>query len=412
MLEARRHAVDGGRTGLLVAGILAVPALAALTALGGAALGTAFLRGVVTPPSRRSQDVRVLAVRPEVHEIELAASVDTAVRGGFSLWFDHGRGHARIGRLLATGRGRVVRELGRVDRGTLRAGTRGRLNGWLLLSPRETGLPFSAQEVPTQFGAAPAWLFPAAGDEASDVGSSQVWAIHVHGRATTREETLRGVAAFHRAGLTSLVVSYRNDGDAPASPDRRYALGETEWRDIDAAIRFAEQRGARRVVLVGWSMGGAIVLQTALRSSRRDMIAGLVLDSPVIDWRVTLRKQARLNRIPAPIAALALTVMQRPWSAALTGQSSHVPLASMDLVERAAELTAPVLLLHSVDDDFVPSGPSEALAAARGDLVELVLFHGAGHTRLWNDDPVLWEASVERWLAERALSRSGSSARR
>ncbi|ROS29756.1 alpha/beta hydrolase family protein [Rathayibacter sp. PhB127] len=405
MLEARRHAAESAHTGVVLAAVLAAPALAALTALGGAALGTAFLRGVVTPPSRRAEDVRVLAVRPDVHEIELSASVDTAVRGGFSLWFDHGRGHARIGRLLATGRGRVVRELGAVDRGTLRPGARGRLNGWLLLSPRETGLPFTAEEVPTQFGAAPAWLFPAEED-------GGVWAIHVHGRATTREETLRGIAAFHRAGVTSLVLSYRNDGDAPESPDRRYALGETEWRDVDAAIRFAERRGARRVVLVGWSMGGAIVLQTALRSSRRELIAGLVLDSPVIDWRVTLRKQARLNRIPAPIAALALTAMQRPWSAALTGQSSHVPLAAMDLVERAAELTVPVLLLHSVDDDFVPSGPSEALAAARPDLVELVLFHGAGHTRLWNDDPELWEASVERWLAERALSRSGSSARR
>ncbi|ROQ64313.1 hypothetical protein EDF36_1278 [Rathayibacter sp. PhB152] len=405
MLEARRHAAESAHTGVVLAAVLAAPTLAALTALGGAALGTAFLRGVVTPPSRRAQDVRVLAVRPDVHEIELSASVDTAVRGGFSLWFDHGRGHARIGRLLATGRGRVVRELGAVDRGTLRPGARGRLNGWLLLSPRETGLPFTAEEVPTQFGAAPAWLFPAEED-------GGVWAIHVHGRATTREETLRGIAAFHRAGVTSLVVSYRNDGDAPESPDRRYALGETEWRDVDAAIRFAERRGARRVMLVGWSMGGAIVLQTALRSSRRGLIAGLVLDSPVIDWRVTLRKQARLNRIPAPIAALALTAMQRPWSAALTGQSSHVPLAAMDLVERAAELTVPVLLLHSVDDDFVPSGPSEALAAARPDLVELVLFHGAGHTRLWNDDPALWEASVERWLAERALSRSASSARR
>lgn len=68
--------------------------------------------------------------------------------------------------------------------------------------------------------------------------------------------------------------------------------------------------------------------------------------------------------------------------------------------------------MHSVDDDFVPSGPSEALAAARTDLVELVLFRGARHTRLWNEDPVLWESSVERWLARHGLSRSDSSARR
>lgn len=406
MPEPRRHAARGGRrAGLVAAGLLAPPAAAAVAALGASALVAAFVRGVVIPPSRRSHDSRVLAVRPEVGEIELAADADTAVRGEFGLWFDGGRGHARVGRLIATGGGRVVRELERVDRGVLRAGARARVSGWLHLSPRDTGVAFTAEEVPTQFGAAPAWLFPASVDRG-------VWAVHVHGRATSREETLRGVDVFHRAGLTSLVVSYRNDGDAPTSPDGRYGLGETEWRDVDAALRFAEQRGARSIVLVGWSMGGAIALQTALRSSRRRLVAGLVLDSPVIDWRETLRSQARLRRIPPVIAAAAITVMQRPWSTALTGQSSHIPLAGLDLVERAGELTAPVLLLHSVDDDFVPSRPSEALAEARPDLVDLVLFEGARHTRLWNDDSERWERAVERWLDEHGLSGSGSSARR
>ncbi|MWV58074.1 alpha/beta hydrolase family protein [Rathayibacter sp. VKM Ac-2754] len=406
MPEARRHAAEGGRrAGLLLLGILAIPSLVATGAVGASALVAAFVRGVVIPPSRRSQDARVLAVRPDAGEIELAADADSAVRGGFSLWFDRGRGHARVGQLLETRNGRVVRELERVDRGSLRAGARARINGWLLLGPRETGLPFTTEEVPTQFGVAPAWLFP------GPDGLGDVWAVHVHGRATTREETLRGVDVLHRSGLTSLVVSYRNDGDAPASPDRRYGLGDTEWRDVDAAIRFAEQRGARSVVLVGWSMGGAIALQTVLRSSRRALVAGLVLDSPVIDWRETLRGQARLRGIPPVIAALAITVMQRPWSTALTGQSSAIPLAGLDLVTRAAELTTPILLMHSVDDDFVPSGPSEALAAVRPDLVEPVLFHGARHTRLWNDDPELWESSVEGWLARLGLSRLGPSAR-
>lgn len=406
MPGARRHAAEGGRrTSLVVAGILAVPVAVSAAALGGSALVAAFVRGVVVPPSRRAHDVRVLAVRPEAHEIELSADADTTVRGQISLWFDSGRGHARVGPVIATGRGRVVRELLSVDRGVLRPGARARINGWLHLSPRGTGLPFTAEEVPTQFGTAPAWLFPASDDRG-------VWAVHVHGRATSREETLRGIGVLHRAGVTSLVVSYRNDGDAPSSPDRRYGLGETEWRDVDSALRFAQQHGATSVVLVGWSMGGAIALQTALRSSRRGLIAGLVLDSPVIDWRETLRGQARLRRIPPVIAALAITAMQRPWSTAFTGQSSHIPLAGLDLVERADELEAPILLLHSVDDDFVPSGPSEALALARPDLVELVLFEGARHTRLWNDDPERWEGAVERWLGSRGLSGPGSSARR
>ena len=44
---------------------------------------------------------------------------------------------------------------------------------------------------------------------------------------------------------------------------------------------------------MGWSMGGAIALQLALNSAHRDVDRGLILESPVIDWRVVLDYQAR-----------------------------------------------------------------------------------------------------------------------
>jgi hypothetical protein len=59
-----------------------------------------------------------------------------------------------------------------------------------------------------------------------------------------------------------------------------------------------------------------------------------------------------------------------------------------------------VLVLHSDDDEFVPSGPSHALAAARPDLVHLVTSRGARHTKEWNVDPQAWEAAVARFLLE------------
>ena len=46
----------------------------------------------------------------------------------------------------------------------------------------------------------------------------------------------------------------------------------------------AVQRGAREILLVGWSMGGAIVLQTLSRSWLADHVTHVVLDAPVIDW--------------------------------------------------------------------------------------------------------------------------------
>jgi uncharacterized protein len=67
-------------------------------------------------------------------------------------------------------------------------------------------------------------------------------------------------------------------------------------------------------------------------------------------------------------------------------------------VSRAAELTHPVLLIHSKDDEFVPAGPSQAFADARPDLVTYVPMDGALHCKEWNADPEAWDNAVARFL--------------
>jgi hypothetical protein len=57
-----------------------------------------------------------------------------------------------------------------------------------------------------------------------------------------------------------------------------------------------------------------------------------------------------------------------------------------------------MLLIHSVDDEFVPVGPSERLAAARPDLVTMERWDTARHTKEWNVDPDRWERSVAAFV--------------
>ena len=102
-------------------------------------------------------------------------------------------------------------------------------------------------------------------------------------------------------GWTCLVPSYRNDEGVPAGPDGRYALGLSEWRDVEAAIAYAVDRGAREVLLMGWSMGGAIVLQLLDRSPLSSLVSRVVLDAPVIDWGDVLDHHAREHRVPAHV---------------------------------------------------------------------------------------------------------------
>ena len=211
---------------------------------------------------------------------------------------------------------------------------------------------------------------------------------------------------LHAAGFPNLVVSYRNDGEAPRSRSGSYALGAAEWRDVDAAVSYALRHGAERVILMGWSMGGAVALQTALNSGNRDRIAGLILESPVIDWRSVLRFQARAAGMRAPLPDLAMSALSVPLTARLSGAENAISFDSLDIVARADELKVPILILHSDDDGFVPADASHALQQARPDLVTMPAFSGARHTKIWNYDQTGWSDAITGWLAAQGFSAS------
>ena len=394
-MKSLRHAVA-----------IAVPALLALGAAAGAVAGAAVFtvaRRVVTPTVRRN-DTHILAVDTGAQTIELDRTPDTELPGRYGLFTSGTYGYVKLGAVLGADSRTVRRKLltqiepgAQVDRDAA-------FSGWYYVTPSELHLPWESVLIGSSAGPCPAWFFPAA-----NTGNADTWVIQVHGRGTTRSECLRAVPVFHALGLPNLVVSYRNDGEAPRSRGGSYALGASEWRDVDAAIGYALRHGARRVVLMGWSMGGAIALQTAVSSGNRDRIAGLVLDSPVVDWRTVLRFQAREEGLREPLPALAMGVLENTFTARLGGAENAIRFDRLDMVARASELQAPILILHSDDDGFVPADASHALAAARPDLVTMPAFAVARHTKLWNYDQTRWTAAITDWMSERGLgSRAGS----
>ena len=378
---------------LAVAG-LALAGLVVTVAAGVGALAAVMARSIVTPPKKRKEDIRVHFVDLKAGTITLQATLDSVLPGEYSFWFS-GDGHARLGEFVPSTPGTVTRRILGVDIGDLSRAKRGRFSGWFYLGPDDLGYPFENVLVSTAAGDAPAWLIPAE-------NPSDRWVIQVHGRAVTRQETLRAVPAFRNAGYNSLLVSYRNDGEAPASGDGRYGLGDTEWLDVEAAIEFAASRGAQNIVLMGWSMGGAIVLQTLSRTEHGELLSGVVLDSPVVAWADVVAFQGDILGLPAPIASGAMEVMGQRWGGVLTGQASPIDFDRLDFVARADELTVPILLMHSDDDGYVPSTGSRALAAQRPDIVTFVPFSVARHTKLWNYDREGWNNAITSWLGELA----------
>lgn len=382
-----------GAIATIAAGTGAVSAITATSTL-----AAYFARRIVTPEKVRADDVSILAVIPRGPHLQvvLEATADTVVDGTYGLYFNNGQAHAILGSITSyiPREGSVTREVIEVIGGDLRSATQGQWSGSIYADPPEMGLHSEDVVLQLPDGPAPAWLIRA-------LDASPTWAIMVHGRGATRNEGLRAVAVAQKMGMNSLLMSYRNDGDAHAAADGRYGLGVTEWADVEVAIDYALEHGAKNVVLFGFSMGGAISLQTADRAHNRANILAMVLDAPVIDWVNVLAHQARLNKIPDSVGKYGQLMLTHSLGRFITGLAAPVNLKSLDWVTRAVELRTPTLILHSVDDDFVPFEPSAELAKRNPEMVTFEPFSKARHTKEWNVDSVRWESVIEAWLRPR-----------
>lgn len=276
----------------------------------------------------------------------------------------------------------VVRRLVAVTHGSLDPGTRVTLTPQVHLgNPRTAlGLEHADVDVPGELGALPAWFVPAARD---------TWVITVHGLGAGREHPMVVMPFLHRMRLPVLDLAYRGDLGAPACPDGVGHLGESEWRDLDAAIRYALRYGARRVIVHGWSTGAAMALHAVERSALAGRISGIVLDSPVLDWHATLRALAAARHTPAPLIPLAVRAAE---GRAGLRADRRPPGAD------PGALRVPVLIFHGPDDTLAPWEPSRRLAAARPDLITLHTVREAAHGAMWNADPARYEEALRRFL--------------
>ena len=298
-------------------------------------------------------------------------------------------GYGRLGAILALEPDRVERAFTRLEGSPPRAGEGAAVDGyaWPADPALAAGRPAREVSYPSPLGPAPAWLVS---------GSRDTWVILVHGYNAARTETLRALATVARQGYPALAVSYRNDPGAPRNPDGLRHWGATEWRDLEAATRWALGRGAEGVVLAGFSMGGAVVTSFLLSSPLAARVRGVVLDSPALDLGEVIDHGAADRDLPVlgtPVPP-ALTVVAK----GIAGLRYDLDWGGLDYLDRAGRLAAPMLVFHQGGDPTVPVAISEELAAARADLVTFERFGGDGHVQSWNVDHTRYERALRAFL--------------
>lgn len=228
-------------------------------------------------------------------------------------------------------------------------------------------------------------------------GRRDEWAVLVHGRiAGPLREPLRMLRPFCERGHPALIVSYRNASGAPRAHDRISRFGLDEWEDVDSAVAYALERGARSVVLGGISMGGAIAMSAAHRTANPGAIGGLVLDSPVLDLWAAIEAGAQRMVPGGPLARTAILSAAKP----VTRRRYGLDWRSVDYVASADDLDTPTLLFHGSSDRIAPVSVSDQLAARRPDLVAYRRAPGVDHVRSWNADPAAYEAAISGFLEQ------------
>jgi uncharacterized protein len=354
--------------------------LAIFTLLAALAVVSWHFSSAVLVPDRSPQrpDATVRAV--SAGQVVLSRSDDTLRPGVYGL--DWPGGHAILGGVAGSDKHAVARRLSAL-RGRLAVGARVALDSDPYVGdPRQAlGLQFVNVAVPDELGPMPAWLVP---------GRTDTWTVVLHGINGDREDNLRIVPTLHAAGSPALLITYREDLGAPASPDGLHHMGLTEWRDLQAAAAYALSHGARRLVLAGYSMGGAIVAQFMERSSLAGRVAGLLLDAPALDWKAILSFNAKEMGLPSFAAGPV------QWA---IGERIDANWNSLDALRHTADFHLPILLFHGTDDRLVPISISDAFAKALSGWVTYYRVPGAEHVESWNVDPALYDSRLKAFLA-------------
>lgn len=228
-----------------------------------------------------------------------------------------------------------------------------RVHGWFV--PGEDGAP------------------PGAGGEGERTLRPVV--LLLHGNAGNISHRLDKLAILHGLGTDVLLLDYRGYGESEGTPSEAGL-----YRDADAAYDWLLARGfaAGDVIAYGESLGGTVATDLAARRP----VGALVLES-------TPSSIVGVARHHYPFLPVGMFLTDR-----------------YDALARIDRVSAPILILHSPDDEIVPYAMAEEMLAAARAPKKLVRLRG-GHNDGFLVSAASYREALRELLAERKGRRDG-----
>jgi fermentation-respiration switch protein FrsA (DUF1100 family) len=239
------------------------------------------------------------------------------------------------------------------------------------LGPARPKSPFEQIDLPRSDGLKQfAWVMPNA-DDATD----RPWVLYLHGNAATvsqrtniyRYEQLRAL------GVNVFAPEYRGYGGLDGTPTERGLYADA--RVAYDYLRAARQIPADRIVVYGWSLGGAVAVHLASEVRQ----AGVILEGAPASL-------VGIGQAQYPLFPIRL-LMRNPFDAVL----------------RVGQITSPLLFLHSPEDTIVPFGQGRQLFDAARASKTFVEIRG-GHVNSAELDGRVFFGAISKFLHATVLT--------
>lgn len=199
------------------------------------------------------------------------------------------------------------------------------------------------------------WFLPATGTARGTV-------LFFHGNAENISTHIASVYWLPAQGYNVLLPDYRGYGLSQGTPSLAGLL-----EDIDSTVRYALTRpdiDAKRLVILGQSLGGALAADYVAASDQRRHIRALVIDSAFASFRGITREKLSAFWLTWPLS----------WPLGYTVNDDHSPIKSIARVS-----PIPLLIIHGDRDGIVPPEHGQRLYEAAQAPKDFWQVEGAGH---------------------------------
>ena len=177
---------------------------------------------------------------------------------------------------------------------------------------------------------------------------------------------------LHAAGFNVLLFNWRAHGD---SAGEVVTLGFNERYDLIAAVRFVKLKGAERVGVLGFSMGGTVAVAAA---AVYEDVNAVVADSPFVYVLSAVAGGLLERGVPEGLSFLLARVFV--VTACLRTRLNLFDIDLVRWIQRVAP--RPLLLIFGEQDVIVPKSEVDVLFARAGEPKEVWRVPEAAHRNI------------------------------